>query len=669
MTYYLGFLLVLMLFGKEGDMVQDNWTKVFVPKDGRTEIRHLDLVYTFPSYPTRTSWECRAEHLRKRILTSTGLWPMPDKFPMNPKVTGKIEGDDYIIENVYFESIPGFFVTGNLYRPKGKQGPFPAIANPHGHWTNGRLENQILGSIPGRCINFARQGFISFAYDMIGYNDSKLRFPHTFGGEPKDYLWGISLMGLQLWNSIRVIDYLQSLPDVDPDRIACTGASGGGTQTFMLMSIDKRVKVSSPNVMISAYMQGGCLCENAPNLRVDCFNVEIGAMMAPRPMIMLSCTGDWTQHTPEVEYPAIQSIYRMYDATDKIASVQVDAQHNYNQESREAVYGWFNKWLLGVGDGSSIKETPFEVPPPEQMLVFPDGKLPDNAITSEQLAPNLIGYFKSQIMSLKPKDATSFQAYRDIMGVAYQYALSVKQPEACDIKVEKVSEEQKETYRLERLILGQKQVDEQIPALLFVPEHPKSAVLVIHPEGKSALADGDKPSALVSGLLAKGYIVLGIDTFKTGETFLLKRDESVNHFYTYNLSDTALRIQDILTGIAYLQTYTYTVDLIGMERAGIWCLLARGLASNVNRTVIDADQFDCDNDDVWVKDLFIPHIRKAGDFYTSAILTVPEKLFIHNASANFPINWFKDAYRVAGCPWALSIHNEMMMTEKILALF
>jgi len=669
MTYYIGFLLALMLFGREGDTMQDNWTKVFIPKDGRTEIRHLDLVYSFPSYPTRASWECRAEHLRKRILTSTGLWPMPDKFPMNPKVTGKIEGEDYIIENVYFESIPGFFVTGNLYRPKGKQGPFPAIANPHGHWEHGRLENQVLGSIPGRCINFARQGFISFAYDMIGYNDSKFRFPHTFAGEPKGYLWGISLMGLQLWNSIRVIDYLQSLPDVDPDRIACTGASGGGTQTFMLMSIDERVKVSAPVVMISAYMQGGCLCENAPNLRVDCFNVEIGAMMAPRPMLMVSCTGDWTQHTPDVEHPATQSIYRLYDATDKVGSVQVNEQHNYNQESREAVYGWFSKWLLGVGDGSSIKETPFEVPPPVQMLVFPDGKLPDNAITSAQLISNLIGYSKTQIMALKPKDAATLQAYRDVMGVAYQYSLNVKQPEACDIKVEKVSEEQLDNYRLERLIIGQKQVGEQIPALMFVPENPTGAVLVVHPEGKSALADGDKPNALVTGLLAKGKIVLGIDTFKTGETSLLKRNESINHFYTYNLGDTALRIQDILTGIAYLQTHTYTVDLIGMERAGIWCLLARGLARNVNRTIVDADQFDCDNDDVWVKDMFIPSIRSAGDFYTSAALMAPEKLFIHNVSINFPTDWYKDIYRIVGSTWALNIHNEKMGTEAILALF
>ena len=666
---YIGFLLAIMLFCKGEDMVQDNWTKVFIPKDGRTEIRHIDKVYTFPDYPTRASWECRADHLRKRILTSTGLWLMPDRLPMNPQVTGKIEGDDYTIENVYFESIPGFFVTGNLYRPKGKQGPFPAIANPHGHWTHGRLENQVLGSIPGRCINFARQGFVSFAYDMIGYNDSKLQVPHTFGGDPKGFLWGISLMGLQLWNSIRVLDYLQSLPDVDPDRIACTGASGGGTQTFMLMSIDKRVNVSAPVVMISAYMQGGCLCENSPNLRVDCFNVEIGAMMAPRPMLIVSCTGDWTSHTPEVEYPAIQSIYRMYDAVDKVASVQVDEQHNYNQESREAVYGWFNKWLLGVGDGSSIKETPFEVPPPESMLVFPDGKLPDNAVTGEQLINNLIGYFKLQITSLKPKDSATLQAYRDVMGTAYQYSLNVKQPEVCDIKTEKVSEEKRDGYTLERLIIGQKQVGEQIPALLFIPENPTGAVLVVHPDGKSALVDGDKPNALVTGLLAKGKIVLGIDTFKTGETSLLKRDESKNHFYTYNLSDTALRIQDILTGIAYLQTHTYTVDLIGLERAGIWCLLARGLAHNVNRTVVDADQFDCDNDEVWVNELFIPHIRKAGDFYTSAALTSPGRLFIHNVSTSFPTDWFKDIYRIAGYSWALNIHTEKMATEVILSLF
>lgn len=646
-----------------------DWTSVFIPEDGRTNIRHLDLEYKFPAYPTRSSWECRAEHIRKRILTSTGLFPMPEKRPLNPKITGTIEHDDYIIENVYFESFPGFFVTGNLYRPKGKEGPFPAIANPHGHWQHGRLEHQELGSIPGRCINFAKQGYVSFAYDMIGYNDSKLQVPHTFGNDPKGYLWGISLMGLQLWNSIRVIDFLTSLPYVDPDRIGCTGASGGGTQTFMLMSIDKRVKVSAPVVMISAYMQGGCLCENAPNLRLDCYNVEIGAMMAPRPMIMVSCTGDWTKNTPNVEFPNIRSIYQMYDAVDKISNVHINAEHNYNQASREAVYGWFAKWLLGIGDGSSIKEEPFEVDPPESMLVFKDSTLPENAVAGEQLVSNLIKEAKAQIQSLKPKDSATLHAYKEVMGTVYKYSLNVKQPPACDLRIENIGEEKKEGYTIKRLIIGQKSIGEKMPALMLVPEKANSAVLLVYPEGKIGLAEGNEPNPLVKGLLAKNKTVMSIDTFKTGELKTLKRNENINHFYTYNLSDTALRIADILNALAFLQTQTHTVDLIGVGEAGLWCLLARGLASNVNLTIVDANKFDYNDDNIWVDKLFIPHIRKAGDFKTSAVLIAPDKFIIHNVSESFPSEWFREIYNVAGYPEAVKVFANVLDNNSILDLF
>ncbi len=650
-------------------MLQANdWTSVFIPEDGRTNIRHLDLEYKFPAYSTRSSWESRAEYIRKRILTSTGLFPMPEKRPLNPKITGTIEHDDYIIENVYFESFPGFFVTGNLYRPKGKQGPFPGIANPHGHWQHGRLEHQELGSIPGRCINFAKQGYVAFAYDMIGYNDSKLQVPHTFGNDPKGYLWGISLMGLQLWNSIRVIDFLTSLPYVDPNRIACTGASGGGTQTFMLMSIDKRVKVSAPVVMISAYMQGGCLCENAPNLRLDCYNVEIGAMMAPRPMIMVSCTGDWTKHTPNVEFPNIRSIYQMYDAIDKITNVHVDSAHNYNQSSREAVYGWFAKWLLGIGDGSSINEEPFEVDPPESMLVFKDGKLPENAVTGEQLMSNLISDAQAQLQSLKPKDSATLHAYKDIMGTVYKYSLSVKQPPACDLKVENIDEEKRDGYIVKRLIIGQKSVGERMPALMLVPEKPNSAVLLVYPEGKSALAEGNEPSSLARGLLDKNKIVMSIDTFKTGELKTFKRNENINHFYTYNLSDTALRIQDILNAIAYLQTQTYTVDLIGIGEAGPWCLLALGMVDAVNQAIVDANKFDYNNDNLWVDKLFIPHIRKAGDFKTAIALFAPGKLLVHNMSDNFPSGWIQEIYNIAGAPEAIKMQTSILDNNSILNL-
>ena len=150
-------------------------------------------------------------------------------------------------------------------------------------------------------------GFVVFSYDMIGYNDSR-QLTHAFGG-PREQLWGLSLAGLQLWNSIRSLDFLESLPYVKRDAIGITGESGGGTQTFMLAAADARVAAAVPVNMISLHMQGGCLCENPPGLRLDTTNVEIAATIAPRPMLMISATGDWTSDTLELEYPAVRALY------------------------------------------------------------------------------------------------------------------------------------------------------------------------------------------------------------------------------------------------------------------------------------------------------------------------------------------------------------------------
>src|SRR5262249_41616087 len=149
--------------------------------------------------------------------------------PLNAHVFGKIERDGYSIEKVYFQSYPDFYVAGNLYRPLGQgAGPFPAILNPHGHWSEGRLADTQDGSIAARCISFARQGMIAFSYDMVGYNDT--HFASSQPDQPIDnthgefatnavnQLWSISLMGLQTWNSIRALDFLQSMPEVDRYR-------------------------------------------------------------------------------------------------------------------------------------------------------------------------------------------------------------------------------------------------------------------------------------------------------------------------------------------------------------------------------------------------------------------------------------------------------------------
>src|SRR5262249_9553954 len=246
-----------------------------------------------------------------------------------------------------------FYLAGNLYRPLGHgAGPFPAILNPHGHWSNGRMADTPDGSIAARCISFARQGMVAFSYDMVGFNDTF--FPdygvvpsadfykrhNRFATNRVNLLWNISLMGLQTWNSVRALDFLISLPDVDRSRLACTGESGGGTQTFMLGALEDRLAAQAPIVMVSHTMQGGCLCENAPGLRVEYSNMEIAASAAPRPQLLVAATGDWTKDTLTVEGPAIRHIYELLHAADRFSFFRFDFDHNYNQTSREAVYEW-----------------------------------------------------------------------------------------------------------------------------------------------------------------------------------------------------------------------------------------------------------------------------------------------------------------------------------------
>lgn len=288
-------------------------------------------------------WQNRAAIIRNRIKMALGLWPDIPRTPLNEKVFDEIRFDGFSVYKVSFESMPGFFVTGNLYVPAGS-GPFPAILNPHGHWNGGRLVKDICGNIPLRLANFALMGYVAFAYDMVGYNDCD-QVPHAKKSSPEEELHCFGPMALQTVNSIRSVDFLESLSFVDKERIGCTGASGGATQTFILTAVDPRLKVSAPVNMVSGRMQGGCACENAPVLRVDTNNMEIAALFAPKPMMITGSTGDWTVDCPVNEYPYIKRIYALYGAQDNISLYYGDAPHNYNRDTRNAVYAFFAKTL------------------------------------------------------------------------------------------------------------------------------------------------------------------------------------------------------------------------------------------------------------------------------------------------------------------------------------
>ena len=615
--------------------------------------RDLNTPYTFPGY-TQAEWTEKAAALRQQIRVANGLIPTHEPTPLNAEIFGKIEREDYSVEKVYFEPFPGFFTTGNLYRPLGKTGPFPGIVSPHGHWGRGRLENIERGSIPGRCINFAKQGYVIFAYDMLGYNDSGKQIDHNYGGA-REGLWGLSAMGLQLQNSIRSIDFLERLPDVDSERIGCTGASGGGTQTFILTAVDERIKVSAPVNMISATMQGGCLCENAPNLRLDVSNIEIGALMAPRPLLLVSATGDWTVKTPTVEYPAIRSIYAHFDAEDKVHQVQVDAEHNYNKESREAVYAWFAKWFLGAEDASAFKEVAFEVEPDDDLLVFAERELPRHALKQSEFLPAWIKRSQQTIDTRKPINEGEIPAFREEMRSGLQHALGLNIPKITDVTLVEPEGAFPTTYQTNlsarHLVISRKGVGDAIPAILFSPEPQVGhdpIVLIVHPEGKEKLIDSEtgNPLPLITELLSADRKVLLIDVFGTGEHGDYERSEDANYFTTYNRTTAASRVQDIVTA---LRCFTgrgdvSEVNLIGIGEAGLWGLLAAGF-TDVKNVVVDAAGFDNSSDDAFLETLPIPGIRRVGDFRTAGALLAPRSLIIHNTGDAFDTSWITEVYR------------------------
>ena len=635
--------------------------------------RHLNMRFTMGDYPTKKAWAKRAAWLREHIRVSTGLLPEPPRTPLKPRIFGKLERDGYTIEKAFIESRPGFYVCGNLYRPFGKaqgkprggKGPFPGVASPHGHWGQGRFGHEPPGgSVPARCITLARLGYVVFNYDMVGYNDSGKQVGKHRGvfTSARNELWGLSMMHLQSWNTIRAIDFLQSLPDVDGKRIGLTGCSGGGTQTFMVMGIEPRVTAAAPVCMISGIMQGGCECENAPLLRIETNNIEIGALMAPRPMIIPSATGDWTKETPKVELPSIRRIYELHGAADRVAGVHTKSGHGYNLKHREGVYAFFRRWIQGNADGKKVSEPPFQVEKKQDLLVFQGRELPKDAKTPETLEKHIIAECRRQRDELLPAKPADRKRFEETLAVAYRHAILAGLPKAGELAVKDLGTDTVGSVQVTRLVLGRKGVGDRVPALLYRRKGAsgKSPVcVVIHPEGKAALIDSAKaaPGELLSRLLNGGQAVLAVDTYLTGEYGQAKQKKVGGFFSTYNRTPLVHRVQDILTALAYAgqRKDVAGTRLVGVGKAGAWCLLAAPLAPETTSVVADLDGLSGDDDSRWLHDLFTPCILKAGGCWTAAALAAPRRLFLHNLAAGFATKPLRAAWRAAGAPEGLRV--------------
>lgn len=301
---------------------------------------------------------------------------------LTPQVLREHRREDYRIQCLVFQSRPGVWVTANLYIPDAVQkGPVPAVLNVHGHWREGR----IAATPHVRALALVKQGYLVLAVDAFGAGErapDPLK-PEYHGGLRGAASWtaGYPLLALQVYDNMRAIDYLLTRDDVDPQRIAVTGASGGGNQSMYVGALDERIRVVVPVCSVGNYQAylgvACCVGEVLPAALRFCEEGDILGLVAPRPLLVISASRDSVQFSIIEAAKSVswaREIYELYGAADKLHHAVFDAPHGYNQAMRETMYGWLNRWLKGAPDATPVPEPPVEPEAPDNLRCFPDGK-------------------------------------------------------------------------------------------------------------------------------------------------------------------------------------------------------------------------------------------------------------------------------------------------------
>ena len=342
----------------------------------------LDRIAT--QYKNVDEWEKRKQELKPCLLSALQLSKLPAAPNSKPIVTAKRKYDGYTVENIAIEILPGLWINGSLYKPAKYKGKIPVIINPDGHWEKQRYRPDCQY----RCAAFAKMGAMAFSYDLFAWGESLLQFKF------EDHRRSLS-MTIQALGSIRILDYLLAQKDADTSRVAMTGGSGAGSHTVLMTALDDRIKVSAPVVAISSYFYGGCPCESGMDIH-DCGgrtdNVEIAAMAAPRPQLLISDGSDWTDKMPEHDFPYLQKMYNWYGKKDNVQNVHLpNDKHDFGITKRIPLYEFMAKQLAlnikAIQDtAGKIDESKITIEKESLLYVFGErGELlPSNAIMGFQ---------------------------------------------------------------------------------------------------------------------------------------------------------------------------------------------------------------------------------------------------------------------------------------------
>ncbi len=455
----------------------------------------------YPVDRTLADWQQHRNAIRAAVLR--GLYPegqLPERTPLNPQITGTLEGDSYRVEKVMFESRPGFWVVGNLYRPKG-DGPFPAMLNPIGHWAAGKVAMQVQS----RCIGLARRGVAALAIETVGAQE------RAAPGNDHDVglatvLVGQTDVGVQVWDAMRAVDYLCSRPDIDPNKIGSTGVSGGGLITLYLAALDERIVCAVPVCYVVTYDSlwstgiWHCVCSHFPALLSHADMGQVAALVAPRPQLLMHGTQDdmFLTWGSQQAFNEAREIYRLYGAEDRVRILESDCPHDYNQPMREQMYGFAAKWLLGQ---------PSDAPQPEAAFALRSAAALACGIPKDSLTLRDLAQAEAARRALPmPADAPAWRMQRAHILNQLRPLLLPQPPDMDEVKVD-VSGPEAMPGRTERYTV---QVAEagRLPFTFWklAPERAGEREAVVWLPGESGEAMRHDPA--LAAMLAEGRTVL-----------------------------------------------------------------------------------------------------------------------------------------------------------------
>ncbi len=461
---------------------------------------------------TLAAWRARRPRLLAAIRANAGSFPPPPSLDI--QVHGVIRLPGYELRKITYQSRPGLRVTANLYVPDGT-GPFPGIISVHGHHPQGK----IAGRVQERGHLLALNGFVVLTIDAFGAGErgsipGKYEY-HGAGIGAGLFDLGETLLGMQLYDNMRGIDLLQTLPCVNAERIGVTGASGGGNQTMWLAAADPRIKAAVPVVSVGTFesyvTRCNCVCEVLPNGLTFMEEWAALGLVAPNALLLLNALRDGpTFCVPEMlrSFNAASRVYRLYGAEEKLAYQVFDITHGYWPEMQRCMLGWFKRWLKDEGEGRPCDLPAFHTLPEEQCLCFPSGRRPPAVVS----IPDYCRAAARRLLAANRRPARPSGRAAKLR----QLQTLLRARPAADIPLLETGEVVEDGRRIRKLVV-ESEPGILLPAVIQSgPASVKvnSVTILLHPHGKNAAVE----DAWTQAGIRRGTALMFADLRGVGET-------------------------------------------------------------------------------------------------------------------------------------------------------